>query len=132
LGILKSRGEAWKVASDSRFFLFRATVLFGKKGAKRKLPRLLTKTEVRVKLSKLRGWRHQGSFIVKTYHFEEFMEGIRFLNKVVKIAESYQHHPDINVRYTTVRLSIQTHSEGGVTAWDIGLARAIDRLGSDT
>ena len=55
------------------------------------------------------------------------MEGIRFLNRVAKIAESYEHHPDIKVRYTTVRLSLQTHSEGGVTSWDIGLAKRIER-----
>jgi len=56
------------------------------------------------------------------------MEGISFLNKVARIAEKQEHHPDIKVRYTAITLSIQTHSEGGVTAWDVGLAKAIDRI----
>jgi 4a-hydroxytetrahydrobiopterin dehydratase len=94
------------------------------------LPRLLTDSEIRKQLGRLRGWTHRGKFLVKSFHFENFMEGIRFLNAVARAAESYQHHPDIKVRYTTVTLSIQTHSEGGVTAWDIGLARKIDRATS--
>lgn len=94
------------------------------------MPRLLTKTEVRRKLRRLRGWSHRGRYIVKTFKFDEFMDGIEFLNRVARVAERHEHHPDIEVRYTEVKLSIQTHSEGGVTAWDIGLARAIDKLGS--
>jgi 4a-hydroxytetrahydrobiopterin dehydratase len=94
------------------------------------MPRLLTKNEIRERLKRLDGWSHRGSFIVKTYRFERFMDGVRFLNEVARAAEAYQHHPDIKVRYTTVSLSLQTHSEGGVTAWDMGLARAIEGLGS--
>ena len=94
------------------------------------MPELLTRKEIKKRLRKLRGWSLRGNFIVKTYHFDRFMDGIGFLDRVARVAEKYQHHPDINVRYTTVRLSVQTHSEGGVTAWDIGLARAIEGLGS--
>jgi len=56
------------------------------------------------------------------------MDGISFLNQVARVAERQEHHPDIKVRYTTITLSVQTHSEGGVTDWDIGLAKAIDRI----
>lgn len=94
------------------------------------MPKLLAREEVRERLKRLDGWSHRGSFIVKTYRFETFMDGVRFLNQVARVAEAHQHHPDVNVRYTTVRLSLQTHSEGGVTSWDIGLARAIQGLGS--
>ncbi|MDV3278571.1 MAG: 4a-hydroxytetrahydrobiopterin dehydratase [Nitrososphaerales archaeon] len=92
------------------------------------MPRLLTSREIRAKLKGLSGWRHRGKFIVKTFEFDKFMDGIAFLNLVARVAEQQEHHPDINVRYTTVRLSIQTHSEGGVTSWDIGLAKAIEKL----
>jgi len=54
------------------------------------------------------------------------MDAIAFVNEVAEASEREEHHPDINIRYTTVKLSIQTHSEGGVTEWDIGLAKAID------
>ncbi|MDV3244518.1 MAG: 4a-hydroxytetrahydrobiopterin dehydratase [Nitrososphaerales archaeon] len=92
------------------------------------MPRLLRPREIREKLKRLDGWKLEGRFITKTFEFDEFMEGIAFLNAVAKAAEEQEHHPDINVRYTKVKLSIQTHSEGGVTSWDFGLARAIDRL----
>ena len=55
------------------------------------------------------------------------MEGIRFVDKVAKIAESQEHHPDINVVWTTVTLKIQTHDEGGLTKWDIALAKEIEK-----
>ena len=92
------------------------------------MPRLLTALEIRKELRDLDGWKAQGKFITKTFEFGGFMEGIGFLNDIAKVAENREHHPDINVRYTTVRLSVQTHSEGGVTSRDIGLARAIDRV----
>lgn len=92
------------------------------------LPRPLTAREIKEKLKSLDGWRHEGRFITKTFEFDEFMDGISFLNKVARVAEAQEHHPDIKVRYTKVKLSVQTHSEGGVTNWDIGLAKAIDRI----
>ena len=94
------------------------------------MPRLLTAREVDKSLRGLRGWKRSGKFIVKTFVFDEFMDGISFISKVAKVAERHEHHPDIKVRYTTITLSVQTHSEGGVTSWDIGLARAIDRIKS--
>ena len=96
------------------------------------MPRLLKNYEIRKQLHNLRGWTHRGRFIVKSYHFRDFVEGMRFVNAVAKIAESYQHHPDIKVRYSTVTLSIQTHSEGGVTAWDVGLAKRIEGTASQS
>jgi 4a-hydroxytetrahydrobiopterin dehydratase len=94
------------------------------------LPRLLTSKEIRNELKGMSGWRHRGKFIVKTFKFDKFMDGISFLNSVARVAEEHEHHPDIHIRYTNVRLSVQTHSEGGVTSWDIGLAKAIERLQS--
>lgn len=91
------------------------------------MPRLLTGAEVDVRLKRLDGWKREGGFITKTFDFEEFMDGIAFINKVAAVAEEQEHHPDIHVRYTEVMLSLQTHSAGGVTAWDLGLARAIER-----
>ena len=94
------------------------------------MPRLLKESEIAKRLRGLHGWSHRGKFIVKVYEFGEFMDGIRFLNRVAKVAEGYQHHPDLKVRYTTVTISIQTHSEGGVTAWDLELARRIEKVAS--
>ncbi len=94
------------------------------------MPRLLTETEISSRLKKLRGWRHRGRFITKTFRFETFADAMRFVNRVAEVAEAQEHHPDIRLRYNVVRLSIQTHSEGGITSWDLGLARAVDRATS--
>ena len=90
------------------------------------MPRLLDGYRNSARLKGLAGWQHEGGFITKTFEFPTFMEGIAFVEKVAAVAEREEHHPDIHVRYTTVTLSLQTHSEGGVTAWDFELAEAIE------
>ena len=92
------------------------------------MPRLLTDAEIESSLKGLKGWKHEGKFITKSFEFNHFMDAIAFVNEVAEAAEREEHHPDIGIRYTVVKLSVQTHSEGGVTAWDIDLARAIDNL----
>ena len=93
------------------------------------MPRLLTAQEIERKLRGHQGWRRQGRFITKTFEFDEFMDGIGFIERVAKVAEGLNHHPDIHVRYTSVTFKLQTHSEGGVTEWDFELAKAIDGIG---
>ncbi len=90
--------------------------------------KLLAKAEIKKRLGKLDGWRYDRGFITKVFEFEQFSDGIRFVDAVAAVAERQEHHPDIHVRYTTVKLSVQTHSEGGVTGWDFQLAAAIDAL----
>ncbi|MDG6954786.1 MAG: 4a-hydroxytetrahydrobiopterin dehydratase [Nitrososphaerota archaeon] len=91
------------------------------------MPRLLDRSEVDAKLKRLDGWKREGGFITKTYEFEEFMDGIAFIGEVARVAEEQEHHPDIHLRYTKITLALQTHSAGGVTAWDFGLATAIEK-----
>ena len=90
------------------------------------MPKLLSDSEIKTRLKELKGWKREGKFITRTFKFGHFMDAIAFVNEVAEAAEREEHHPDINIRYTTVKLSIQTHSEGGVTVWDIKLAKAID------
>lgn len=92
------------------------------------MPKLLTAPEIKAHLKRLKGWNHEGKFVTKAFEFDKFMDGIAFVNRVAEVAEEQEHHPDINIRYTTVKLSIQTHSEGGVTEWDIELASAIEKM----
>jgi 4a-hydroxytetrahydrobiopterin dehydratase len=78
-------------------------------------------------LSLLDGWTREGDFIAKTFKFKTFLAGIRFVDKVARIAEAQEHHPDIHVRWTSVTLQIQTHEEGGITKWDLELAEEIEK-----
>jgi 4a-hydroxytetrahydrobiopterin dehydratase len=87
----------------------------------------LAEAEVTEKLKSLSGWQSKDNAISKLYRFKEFMEGIRFINRVAEMAEAADHHPDIHVNYTRVTFTCTTHSDGGVTAKDFALADQIER-----
>lgn len=87
----------------------------------------LSDVQVERALKALDGWTREGDFIAKEYHFRTFLGGIRFVDSVARIAEAQEHHPDIHVVWTTVTLKIQTHDEGGITEWDVALAKEIDK-----
>lgn len=91
------------------------------------MPKTLSHAEVSRGLKGLEGWKIEGKFIAKTFEFKTFMAGIGFVNDVARIAEREEHHPDIHVRYTRIKLAIQTHTEGGVTGRDLALARSIEK-----
>lgn len=92
------------------------------------MPRLLKDAEIRERLKPLKGWSYEGAFITKTFEFKRFMDGMSFIDSVAKVAEEQEHHPDIHVVYTSITLSVQTHSEGGVTEWDLELVEAIEAM----
>ena len=86
----------------------------------------LTDAEIAAGLAKLPGWARQGDAIVKRYTFTAFAEGIRFVDRAAVLADAADHHPDIDIRWTTVTMSLSTHSAGGITAKDVALAARID------
>ena len=51
---------------------------------------------------------------------------MEFVNRVAELAEKANHHPDIDIRYSKVTLTLSTHDAGGITQNDIDLAKAID------
>jgi 4a-hydroxytetrahydrobiopterin dehydratase len=88
----------------------------------------LKPSQIRAELAKVEGWKLRGKQISKVYVFEDFLQGLRFINRVARIAEAMNHHPDIDVRYNKVRLTLTTHDEGGLTVKDFRLAGKIDRI----
>ncbi len=64
--------------------------------------------------------------ISKLYRFKEFMDGIDFVNRIARIAEAADHHPDILINYTRVTFICSTHTDGGVTEKDLKLAGDIE------
>jgi 4a-hydroxytetrahydrobiopterin dehydratase len=87
----------------------------------------LSRAQVETALKSLPGWKLQGDYITKEFQFRTFMGGIKFVEEVALIAEAQEHHPDIHVVWTTVTLKITTHDEGGLTRWDIALAKEIQK-----
>ena len=74
-------------------------------------------------------WRQEGEALVRDFKFEDFAAAMVFVNRVAEIAEERNHHPDILVHgWNNVRLTLSTHSEGGVTDNDHALAEQIDAL----
>jgi 4a-hydroxytetrahydrobiopterin dehydratase len=90
----------------------------------------LKRNQVRAELKKVRGWKLRGDKISRLYLFEDFMQALRFINHVSRLAEAMNHHPDIDVRYNKVRLVLTTHDEDGLTMKDFRLAEKINRVKS--
>ncbi|HEY6419356.1 MAG TPA: 4a-hydroxytetrahydrobiopterin dehydratase [Candidatus Binataceae bacterium] len=82
--------------------------------------------DITTKLKGLEGWQQKDNAIVKRYQFKELLDGIKFVNRVAKIAEAADHHPDILINYTRVTFTCSTHSEGGITDKDFKLASDIE------
>jgi 4a-hydroxytetrahydrobiopterin dehydratase len=75
-------------------------------------------------------WRREGDAIVRDLEFADFAEAIAYVNRVADLAEEANHHPDILVHgWNKVRLTLTTHSEGGLTDNDFQMSRKIDGLG---
>lgn len=87
----------------------------------------LKDADVTAGLAKLAGWTRSGDAIAKSFTFQTFADGIRFVDRVAAEADRLDHHPDIDVRWTTVTMTLSTHSEGGLTRKDLELAAVIDR-----
>jgi 4a-hydroxytetrahydrobiopterin dehydratase len=73
-------------------------------------------------------WEEKNGMLVKEFSFDSFIFAVEFVNKIVPVAESMQHHPDIDIRYNKVMLRLMTHSEGKITEKDRELAEKIDEL----
>lgn len=88
---------------------------------------LLDGEEVQQRLDEIGDWDHEGDEIFKTFEFDDFAASITFVNEVAKLADRYDHHPDIDIRWNKVKLTLSTHSEGGLTARDFDLANEIEQ-----
>ena len=90
---------------------------------------LLTNDEITKSLSTLSGWKKDENQIAKEFEFKDFMEALSFVNKLGNEAEQMNHHPDIFIHsWNKVKITILTHSEGGITKIDFQLAEKIEGL----
>ena len=73
-------------------------------------------------------WRREGETIVRDYSLADFVAAIELVDRVADEAEAANHHPDILVHgWNKVRLTLSTHSAGGLTDADFALAERIDQ-----
>jgi 4a-hydroxytetrahydrobiopterin dehydratase len=89
---------------------------------------LLSDSDVEAKLADLPGWERAGAVIAKEFERGDFVGSVKFVSSLVEPAEAMNHHPDLEISWATVKVTISTHSEGGLTAADFELAAKIDAL----
>jgi 4a-hydroxytetrahydrobiopterin dehydratase len=73
-------------------------------------------------------WKLQDATIVRTFQFKDFPAAVKFVEAVAGIAEEAWHHPDIDIRWNKVTLTLTTHDAGGLTEKDFALARQFEAL----
>jgi len=88
----------------------------------------LKQGQIEAELAKVKRWKLRGKSISRLFVFDDFKQGIRFVNRIAPVAERMNHHPDIDIRYNKVKLTLTTHDEGGLTRKDFKLAARIDRI----
>ena len=89
----------------------------------------LSDEQVGERLSGLEGWEREGDAITKTFDRGDFVGSVRFVDAMVPAAEEMNHHPDVAISWSEVKVTLSTHSEGGLTGNDFELASKIDALG---
>lgn len=72
--------------------------------------------------------RDQTHRIRRQFKFKDFVEAMKFVNKVAVLAEEEDHHPDITIVYSRVNLDLFTHAVGGLSENDFILAAKIDKF----
>lgn len=93
------------------------------------MPDLLSGDEVdRLVAAELASWTREGDSLLRAVESETFALGIRLVDSVAVVADEMNHHPDIDIRWTTIMFRLSTHSAGGITINDVELARRIDAL----
>ena len=88
----------------------------------------LEQQELDAEVGKLDGWDVRDGALQKSFQCGDFAGSMDFLNRVADAANAADHHPDVTIAWDTVTLRWVTHSEGGITDSDVGMARRSDEL----
>lgn len=88
----------------------------------------LTAAQIKTALITVPDWKKKGPVITRLYQFKDFPAAIKFVNAAARLAEKANHHPDIDIRWNKVTLTLTTHDQGGMTDRDFQLVQTFDRL----
>lgn len=92
------------------------------------MAQILSEAEIQARAAQLTGWAVEGQTLKLTRRFKDFVEAIAFVNRLVEPAEAAGHHPDLQISYNKVIVSLTTHDAGGLTENDFALAQIITSL----
>jgi 4a-hydroxytetrahydrobiopterin dehydratase len=90
--------------------------------------RKLSSDEIASELKNVTGWALEGDLLCRTFDFKTYKDGVVFAAAVGFIADRLDHHPDIALGYSKVKVCVNTHSVGGISPYDFELARRIEAL----
>jgi 4a-hydroxytetrahydrobiopterin dehydratase len=88
----------------------------------------LTDSEMRTALGNLPGWITNGKAIERKFEFKDFKDAMAFTNRIAMIAEEANHHPNIEIIYNKLKLTLVSHDAGGVTNRDLKMAARINEI----
>jgi 4a-hydroxytetrahydrobiopterin dehydratase len=88
----------------------------------------LSEQEISKALTSLKGWTYVNGKLHKEFKFGDFVQAFGFMSSVALIAEGLNHHPDWSNVYNRVVIDLSTHSEGGVTGFDVEFAKKVDGI----
>jgi 4a-hydroxytetrahydrobiopterin dehydratase len=88
----------------------------------------LTPDELVEALVDLPRWSGNVTGLRRSVELPTFRDAVAAIGRIADVAEELDHHPDIDLRWRTLHLTVVTHSAGAVTPMDLRLARRIDGL----
>ena len=88
---------------------------------------LLSSAQINDLLKANPGWKLEDGKLVREWKFKDFIAAMAFVNQVAEQAEAAGHHPDIDIRYSQVKLALTSHDAGGITDRDRAMASQINR-----
>jgi 4a-hydroxytetrahydrobiopterin dehydratase len=88
----------------------------------------LPEEEITRQVANLDGWKVVNGKVNKTFKFDDFVQAFGFMTRVAMEAEKMNHHPEWFNVYNTVRIDLVTHDVGGISNYDIKLAKSIDKI----
>jgi 4a-hydroxytetrahydrobiopterin dehydratase len=88
---------------------------------------IITEKQIRKIINK-NDWNESNNKLIKTYYFKNYKEVMSFVNDVMKIADKQNHHPDMNVYYNHVKLTITDHDKGGISKKCHNFANEVDKI----
>ncbi len=93
------------------------------------MPELLERSAIDTRLAELPDWEYGDGAVSKTWQLKGFLTAMTFANAIAHLANETNHHPDLSVHdYNRLTVRITTHSAGGVTENDLGMAERIEEL----
>jgi len=88
----------------------------------------LTEIEIQKALLSLGGWEFEKNGIIKEFVFANFKDALATMNRIGKVAEEMNHHPEWFNVYNKLNIRLSTHDQGGITQLDIDLAKTIEEI----